>query len=40
MSWRFANARPVSLHYTPLRAAESAIVIETLELAFDAMTMS
>jgi hypothetical protein len=40
MSWRFANARPVSLHYTPLRAAESAIVIETLELAFDSVTMS
>jgi len=40
MSWRFTNARPVSLHYSPLRAAESAVIIETLELAFDSVTVS
>ncbi len=34
-TWRFRNARPVSLSYSPLQAMESAVLIETLELAFD-----
>ncbi len=35
MHWRFRNARPVSLHYTPLNAMGNALLIETLALAFD-----
>jgi len=34
-TWRFRNARPVSLTYSPLRAMEPAILMETLALAFD-----
>jgi phage tail-like protein len=40
MSWRFTNARPVALAYSPLRAAETSVLIETLELAFDGMEMA
>ncbi len=39
LTWRFRNVRPVSLSYSPLRAMESGVVIETLELAFDSMDM-
>lgn len=39
LTWRFFNVRPVTLAYTPLRANEGGIVIETLELAFDRMEM-
>ncbi len=39
MSWRFINVRPVALAYSPLRAAETGVLIETLELAFDHMEM-
>lgn len=39
LTWRFRNVRPVSLSYSPLRAAEGGIVIETVELAFDTMEM-
>ena len=39
MSWRFTNVRPVALAYSPLRAAETGVLIETLELAFDRMEM-
>jgi hypothetical protein len=35
MHWRFRNARPVSLHYSPLNAMGNALLIETLALAFD-----
>lgn len=35
LTWRFFNARPLSLAYSPLNAIEAGIVIETLELAFD-----
>jgi hypothetical protein len=35
MHWRFRNARPVSLHYSPLNAMSHALLIETLALAFD-----
>lgn len=33
--WRFRNARPVALHYSPLNALDSALVIESLQIAFD-----
>ena len=39
MSWRFTNVRPVALGYSPLRAAETSVLTETLELAFDRMEM-
>ncbi len=39
MSWHFTNVRPVVLAYSPLRAAETGVLIETLELAFDRMEM-
>ena len=39
MSWRFTNVRPVALAYSPLRAVETSVLIETLELAFDRMEM-
>ena len=39
MSWRFFNVRPVALAYSPLRAAETSVLMETLELAFDRMEM-
>jgi hypothetical protein len=37
MSWRFSNARPVTLSYSPLRASEGTVLMETVEIAFDAM---
>lgn len=37
MRWRFLGARPASLHYSPLEALRSALVIETLAVAFDAV---
>lgn len=40
LTWRFRNVCPVSLSYSPLRAVEGGIVIETLELTFDSMEMS
>jgi phage tail-like protein len=40
MTWRFRNVRPVSLGYSPLRAMEGGIVMETVVLAFDSMEMS
>ena len=40
LTWRFRNVRPVSLSYSPLRAVEGGIVIETVELVFDGMEMS
>ncbi len=33
--WRFRNARPVTLHYTPLNAMDSTLVMESLAIAFD-----
>lgn len=35
MCWRFREARPVSLHYTPLDAMRPALVMETLAVGFD-----
>jgi phage tail-like protein len=40
LTWRFINARPLSLAYSPLSALEGGIVIETLELAFERMEMA
>lgn len=40
LTWRFTNVRPVSLCYSPLRALESGIIMETVILAFDSMSMS
>lgn len=37
MSWRFSNARPVTLSYSPLRASEGTVMMETIEIAFDEM---
>ncbi len=39
MSWRFTNVRPVALAYSSLRATDTSVLIETLELAFDRMEM-
>jgi len=38
--WRFRNARPVSLHYSPLNAMGSALLIETIALAFDGVEIA
>jgi phage tail-like protein len=35
MSWRFGNCRPVALHYSPLDALSSDVVVETIVLTFD-----
>ena len=40
MSWRFRNVRPVTLSYSPLQAMDSSVLMETLELSFDAVEMS
>jgi hypothetical protein len=39
MTWRFSNARPVVLAYSPLRAHEGEVLMETIEIAFDAMQL-
>ena len=39
LSWRFRNARPVSLSYSPLRALDGGVLMETIELAFDDVEM-
>ena len=38
--WRFTGCRPVALHYSPLDALESAVLTETIVLAFDDVEMS
>jgi T4-like virus tail tube protein gp19 len=40
MTWRFTNARPVALSYSPLRASEGTVMMETIEIAFDAMQVT
>ena len=40
LTWRFRNVRPFSLSYSPLRASEGAVVIETMALAFDSVEVS
>lgn len=39
MRWQFANARPISLAYSPLNAMEGALLVETLTLAFDSVSV-
>ena len=39
MSWRFGNVRPLSLSYSPLQAMDGGVLMETLELTFDAVEM-
>jgi phage tail-like protein len=39
LTWRFDNVRPVSLSYSPLRAMEGGILMETLILEFDRVEM-
>ncbi len=39
VAWRFTGCRPVALHYSPLDALESAVVTETIVLAFDDVEM-
>lgn len=38
-SWEFARARPEQLDYAPLRALDSSVLVETLSLSFERMTM-
>jgi phage tail-like protein len=40
LTWRFRNARPVRLSYSPLRALDGGVLMETIELAFDGVEMS
>ena len=39
LTWRFRNVRPVSISYSPLRASEGGIVMETIALVFDSVEM-
>jgi hypothetical protein len=39
MTWRFRNARPVSLAYSPLLAMDAGVLMETIEIAFDGVEM-
>ena len=40
LTWRFLRAHPVSLSYSPLRAMDDSVLMETAELAFAAVEMS
>lgn len=40
LTWRFRNARPVGLSYSPLCAVDGSPLIETLQLAFDGIEIS
>lgn len=39
-TWRFEGCRPVALEYSPLDAAASTLVIETITVTFDDVEMS
>ena len=39
MTWRFRNARPVSLAYSPLLAMDAGVLMETIAIAFDSVEM-
>ena len=39
MTWTFDGARPVVLAYAPLNALQASVLIESLELEFDAFDM-
>jgi phage tail-like protein len=40
LTWHFRNVYPVSLSYSPLRALDGGIVVESIELAFERVEMS
>ena len=40
LTWRFRNAKPVSLAYSPLDALDGSVLMETIELAFDDVEMA
>ena len=40
LTWHFHKVRPVTLSYSPLRAQEGVVVLETIELAFESFEMS
>ncbi len=40
LTWHFSEVYPVSLSYSPLRAMEGGILMETVELAFKSVEMS
>jgi len=40
LTWRFRNARPLRLSYSPLCAIDGGVLMETIELAFDAVEMA
>jgi hypothetical protein len=40
LTWRFLRAYPISLSYSPLRAMDDGVVMETVELAFASVDMS
>lgn len=40
LTWTFHQVRPVALSYSPFRAQEDAVLIETLELAFERFELS
>ena len=39
-TWRFRHARPVCLSYSPLRAMDGGVLIETLEIEFDSVEVA
>jgi phage tail-like protein len=39
LTWRFHEARPVSLSYSPLNAVDGGLVVETIELVFEHVEM-
>ena len=40
LTWRFRNVRPVRLSYSPLRALDGGVLMETIELAFSDVEMA
>ena len=40
LTWHFHRVRPVCLSYSPLRAQEGTVLMETIELAYDSFEMS
>jgi phage tail-like protein len=39
-AWRFTGCRPVALHYSSLDALDSAVLVETIALAFEDVAIS
>ena len=39
-TWRFTGCRPVALDYSPLDALASGLLIETVTLSFDEVSMT